>query len=271
MSINSAIQHLKDDLKKSDRMPVVFIGHGTPMNAIKDNAYTDSWIQLGETLPRPQAILVISAHWMTNGSTLVDISGMPRTIHDFGNFPQELFEQEYPAQGDPVLAKNVAQLLSKIDAKTDDTWGLDHGAWTVLKFMYPHADVPVFQLSIDLSQDLDWHLSIGKYLSDLRDHGVLILGSGNVVHNLSQMRLDGEVHDWALEFDKVFVDAMEDRNMNQLTDINKTLLTMAHPTLDHYIPSITIAGASTPGDELYFITDGIDLGSVSMRSFVFNQ
>ena len=112
MSINSAIQHLKDDLKKSDRMPVVFIGHGTPMNAIKDNAYTDSWIQLGETLPRPQAILVISAHWMTNGSTLVDISDMPRTIHDFGNFPQELFEQEYPAQGDPVLAKNVCLLYT---------------------------------------------------------------------------------------------------------------------------------------------------------------
>lgn len=183
MPINSAILNLKSDLKKSAPIPVVFIGHGTPMNAIRENAYTDSWIELGQTLPRPQAILVISAHWMTSGSTLVDISSMPRTIHDFGSFPQELFEQEYPAQGDPALAKKVAELLSDIDAKTDDTWGLDHGAWTVLKFMYPDADVAVFQLSIDLSQDLDWHLSIGKYLSDLRDHGVLILGSGNVVHN----------------------------------------------------------------------------------------
>jgi len=213
MSLNSAILKLKGDLKKSAPMPVVFIGHGTPMNAIKENAHTDSWIELGQSLPRPQAILVISAHWMTNGSTLVDISSMPRTIHDFGNFPQELFEQEYPAQGDPALAKRVAELLSDIDAKTDDTWGLDHGAWTVLKFMYPDADVPVFQLSIDLSQDLDWHLKIGKTISELRDHGILILGSGNVVHNLSQVRLDGGVHDWALEFDSVFVNAIENRNM----------------------------------------------------------
>lgn len=271
MSLNSAIQRLKDDLKKSDRMPVVFIGHGTPMNAIQENPYTDSWIQLGQSLPRPQAILVISAHWMTSGTTLVDISDRPRTIHDFGNFPQELFEQEYPALGDPVLAKKVAQLLAQIDAKTDDTWGLDHGAWTVLKFMYPDADVPVFQLSIDLSQDLDWHQSIGKYLSDLRDHGVLILGSGNVVHNLSQIRPDGEAYEWALEFDQAFVDAMEDRNMKKLADADQQLLKIAHPTLDHYIPSMTIAGASTSNDELYFTNEGIDLGSVSMRSFVFHQ
>ena len=271
MSLNSAIQQLKRDLKKSAPMPVVFIGHGTPMNAIKENAYTDSWMELGKNLPRPQAILVISAHWMTSGSTLVDISSKPRTIHDFGSFPQKLFEQQYPAKGHPALAKKVAELLSEIDAKTDDTWGLDHGAWTVLKFMYPDANVPVFQLSIDLSQDLEWHLSIGKYISELRDHGVLILGSGNVVHNLSQVRLDGEAHDWTLEFDNGFVSAIEDRDMKKLTCIAPALLDIAHPTLDHYIPSIAIAGASTSKDKLHFITEGIDLGSISMRSFIFHR
>ena len=270
MSLNSSIQHLKDSLNKSARMPVVFVGHGTPMNVIQENPFTDSWVQLGQTLPQPQAILVISAHWMTNGTTPVDVSDKPRTIHDFGNFPQELFDQQYLAEGAPDIAGKVAELLAEFDAKTSDEWGLDHGAWSVLKFMYPEADIPVFQLSIDLSQDLEWHLSIGKYLSDLRNRGVLILGSGNVVHNLSQLRSDGGVHDWAMEFETLYTNALEDRDTSVLTDVKTSLLDTAHPTLDHYIPSLTVVGASDPSDELHFITEGFDKGSLSMRSFVFS-
>ncbi|MEL6375837.1 MAG: 4,5-DOPA dioxygenase extradiol [Pseudomonadota bacterium] len=272
MSVAQSLSKLKDALPASDRMPIVFLGHGNPMNAIEDNAYTQSWTALGQTLPRPKAILVISAHWMTRGSTLVDISAVPETIHDFYGFPQDLFDVQYAATGDPKLARDVATLLASHHAEGDETWGLDHGAWTVLRYLYPEADVPVFQLSIDVTKPLAWHLEIGAQLRELRDRGVLILGSGNVVHNLGALNWDGRPHDWALEFDQFFADRLSDRDLHALTDRSGmgALYRTAHPSSEHYIPSLTVAGAATEKDQLYFMTDGIDLGSLSMRSFVFH-
>ena len=267
-----SLQTLKNRFKASDRMPVVFLGHGSPMNAIEDTEFSRSWTELGRALPRPQAILVVSAHWMTRGSTLIDVSAMPRTIHDFYGFPKAMFDFQYPAPGSPDLARELVSLLASHHAREDDTWGLDHGAWTVLKFIYPGADVPVFQLSIDMSRDLNEHFEIGKALSELRDRGVLILGSGNVVHNLGAMRFGGKPQDFALEFDTLFADRLTDRDFKILTDRQGlgALFTAAHPSVDHYLPALTIAGASNDKDALTFLTDSIDLGSVSMRSFVFH-
>lgn len=272
MSTAQALRNLKDRLSPTDRMPLVFLGHGSPMNAIEDTEFSRAWTELGRTLPRPKAILVVSAHWMTRGTTLVDVSAMPRTIHDFYGFPDALYAQGYPAKGNPELAREVVSLLASHHAEEDDQWGLDHGAWTVLKFLYPGAEVPVFQISIDMSKDLDWQLEIGQLLSDLRDRGVLILGSGNVVHNLRAMQFGGKPQDFAVEFDTLFADRLTDRDFAALADRQGlgSLLRMAHPSVDHYLPALTVAGASDARDALTFMTDDIDLGSVSMRSFVFH-
>ena len=267
-----SLQDLRDRFAPSDRQPVVFLGHGSPMNVIEDNAYSRAWSELGNSLPRPKAILVVSAHWMTRGTTLVDVSEMPRTIHDFYGFPQALLEQQYPALGQPELAREVVTLLKSHRAQEDDRWGLDHGAWAVLKFLYPEADVPVFQVSIDMSRGLAHQLEIGRTLSELRNRGVLILGSGNVVHNLRAMRHGGEPLDFALEFDTLFADRLANRDFAALADVQSlgTLLPAAHPTVDHYLPALAVAGASDARDDLTFMTDAIDLGSVSMRSFIFH-
>ena len=271
MSIAHTIQNLKDGLGASDRMPVVFLGHGSPMNAIEDTSYSRTWADLGRTLPRPQAILVVSAHWMTRGTTLVDVSAIPRTIHDFYGFPPELYDQHYPARGEPSLANEVVSLLASHHAAGDDTWGLDHGAWSVLKWLYPGADVPVFQLSIDMSKDLGHHLEIGRALSDLRNRGILILGSGNIVHNLRAMRFGAVPYDWAVEFDSFFGERLEAGDLKALSDREGlgTLFQMANPSVDHYLPALTIAGASDTRDQLAFMNDAIDIASISMRSFIY--
>ncbi|MFM7334465.1 MAG: 4,5-DOPA dioxygenase extradiol [Tabrizicola sp.] len=272
MSAITDLNALRDRLKPSARMPVVFLGHGSPMNALEDTEYSRAWTALGQSLPEPQAILVVSAHWMTRGTTLVDVSHLPKTIHDFYGFPDALYAMDYPAPGKPDLAREVVSLLASHHAAEDDTWGLDHGAWTVLRFLYPQAKVPVFQVSIDMGRRLAHQLEVGRTLSALRDRGVLILGSGNVVHNLRAMRFGGQPHDFALEFDRLFADRLEARDLKPLADAQGlgTLLRMAHPTVDHYMPALTIAGASDARDALTFMTDAIDLGSVSMRSFVFH-
>lgn len=274
MPVTRTLDDLKNSLSPSDRMPLVFLGHGSPMNAIEDTAYSRAWSDLGTRLPRPKAILVVSAHWMTEGTTLVDVSAMPRTIHDFYGFPDALYAERYPAEGAPELAREVVSLLASHHAAEDDRWGLDHGAWTVLKFLYPGADIPVFQVSIDMSRGLDHQLDIGRTLSDLRDRGVLILGSGNVVHNLRAVNRarHSPPQDFALEFDALFADKMTDRDFAALADREGlgTLLNVAHPSVDHYLPALTIAGASDARDELTFMTDSIDLGSISMRSFLFH-
>jgi 4,5-DOPA dioxygenase extradiol len=267
-----SLQDLKDRFAPSDRMPVVFLGHGSPMHAIEDGPFSRSWALLGQSLPRPKAILVVSAHWMTNGTTLVDVSAMPRTIHDFYGFPEALYQQRYPAPGQPDLARDVISLLHSHRAAGDDTWGLDHGAWAVLKYLYPEADVPVFQVSIDMGRGLKHQLEIGRDLSELRDRGVLILGSGNIVHNLRAMRRDGAPLAFAQDFDALFSDRLVERDFRALADAEGmgALFTAAHPSVDHYLPALTIAGASDARDELTFMTDAIDLGSVSMRSFIFH-
>jgi len=272
MSNPLSLDALKDGLKASDRMPVVFLGHGSPMNAIEDNAYSRSWSELGQSLPRPQAILVVSAHWMTEGTTLVDVSALPRTIHDFYNFPQELYQQQYPAHGAPDLAREVTSLLASHHAEGDDRWGLDHGAWSVLTWLYPDADVPVFQLSIDMSKPFEWHVETGAKLRALRDRGVLILGSGNVVHNLRRMRWGGRPQDFATEFDGFFADRLAHGDIAALSDraAMGRLFDEAHPSVDHYLPALTIAGAADRKDRLSFMNASIDLGTVSMRSFVFH-
>lgn len=272
MSAINDLHALRDRLAPSARMPVVFLGHGSPMNALEDTAYSRAWTALGQSLPEPAAILVVSAHWMTRGTTLVDVSALPKTIHDFYGFPEQLYAMDYPAPGHPALAREVASLLASHHATEDDTWGLDHGAWTVLRFLYPQAQVPVFQVSIDMSRGLAHQLEVGRTLSQLRDRGVLILGSGNVVHNLRAMRWGGQPLDFALEFDQLFADRLTQRDLAALADSKGlgTLLQMAHPTVDHYMPALTIAGASDERDRLTFMTDAIDLGSVSMRSFVFH-
>jgi 4,5-DOPA dioxygenase extradiol len=272
MSVATDLQRLRDSLAPTDRMPVVFLGHGSPMNALEDTSFSRAWTELGQSLPRPRAILVVSAHWMTQGTTLVDVSAMPRTIHDFYGFPEPLYQMHYEAPGDPELARSVAALLASHHSDVDDTWGLDHGAWTILKYLYPDADVPVFQVSIDMGRDLAHQLEIGRALSELRDRGVLILGSGNVVHNLRALRFGGAPQDFAVEFDKLFEDRLTVRDFASLADRPKlgSLLRMAHPSVDHYLPALTIAGASDALDDLTFMTDAIELGSVSMRSFVFH-
>lgn len=274
MPVTRTLEDLKSNLSASERMPLVFLGHGSPMNAIKDTGYSRTWTELGQTLPQPKAILVVSAHWMTRGTTLVDVSAVPKTIHDFYGFPDALFAEQYPAPGNPELARDVVTLLASHHAEEDDTWGLDHGAWTVLKFLYPGADVPVFQVSIDMSKGLEHQLEIGHTLSKLRNRGVLILGSGNVVHNLGAVKwgAGAKPHDFALEFDALFADKLEARDFAALSDRAGlgSLLRMAHPSVDHYLPALTIAGASDAGDDLTFMTDSIDLASVSMRSYVFH-
>lgn len=274
MTTTRSLDDLKAGLSPSDRMPLIFLGHGSPMNAIEDTEFSRAWSALGRALPRPEAILVVSAHWMTRGTTLADVSAMPKTIHDFYGFPDALFAERYPARGNPELARAVVSLLASHDSAEDDSWGLDHGAWTVLKFLYPGADVPVFQVSVDMSRGLGHQLEIGRTLSVLRDRGVLILGSGNVVHNLGAVKWapNSTPHDFALEFDRLFADRLTDRDFAALADRDGLgqLLQIAHPTLDHYLPALTVAGASDARDALTFMTDSIDLGSVSMRSFLFH-
>ena len=273
MSLTYDFEALKDSLKASERMPAVFIGHGNPMLALNPNHYTQRWSKLGEALPRPQAVLVISAHWMSQGSTLVDISIHPRTIHDFYGFPERLYRESYPAPGAPDLAKQVQAMLVDHHAETDETWGLDHGSWTVLKYLFPQADVPVFQLSIDMSRDFRWHLELGQQLAQLRERGVLILGSGNVVHNLRDMRPGQKPLEFAVEFDELVEKHVGDRNFKALTDVASlgNTLKAAHPSVDHLVPLFPILGAASDKDDLSHLVGGeIDMGSVSMRSFLFH-
>lgn len=257
--------------RPSARMPVVFLGHGSPMNALTENAYAASWRALGETLPRPEAILCVSAHWMTRGGTLVEVSDSPRTIHDFGGFPQPLYDMRYPAPGAPDLAREVTAMLSGHNAHESAEWGLDHGAWCVLAHMYPDADVRVFQVSIDMGASFEQHLEIGRALRALRDRGVLVLGSGNLVHNLGALRMDGGVHDWAEEFDALTAGWLETRDFAAMAGARDLgpLMRQAHPSPDHYIPALYCAGLVDDRDELTFFNEGLDLGNISMRSFVY--
>ncbi len=253
------------------RMPLLFIGHGSPMNAIADNDYTQALNRLGKELPRPQAILVISAHWLTKG-TFVTEATKPKTIHDFYGFPQTLFDIQYPAPGSPEISRLVHEVTEQPKVQGDKgAWGLDHGAWSVLRHMYPDATIPVLQLSLDLSQPPEYHVNLGKQLAPLRDRGVLILGSGNLVHNLRQIRWapDAEPYDWANEFDEWLKQKLAAGDFAAvLYDFYSTSAgKLSIPTLDHYYPLHYILGAAHAHDQLEFQYEGLQNGSISMRSF----
>jgi 4,5-DOPA dioxygenase extradiol len=248
------------------RMPAIFIGHGSPMNALEDNRYTRAWQALAQAMPKPKAIVAISAHWYTHG-TAVTAMAAPRTIHDFGGFPQALFDIRYPAPGDPALAQRIRELLAPVEVALDQEWGLDHGSWSVLAKMYPQADVPVLQLSIDATQPPAFHLQLGRKLAVLRDQGVLLMASGDVVHNLRTMRWNGEEsYDWAQRFNQEVRDCLLAGAVERLADYADwgAHARLAAPTPEHFLPLLYIAGALRDDEKISIPVDGIELASVSM-------
>lgn len=257
------------------RMPVLFVGHGSPMNALEDNRWSRGFAALRAEVPRPRAILAISAHWFVDGTYLTG-NADPRTIHDFSGFPRELHEVDYPAPGSPDLARRVRTLLGEERAALRADWGLDHGTWSVLRWMYPAADVPVTQLSLDRQLDVRRHYELGRSLAALRDGGVLILGSGNVVHNLGdavpRMRTRPvETPPWARRFDDEVAEILVRRDTAALLaawpDLEEGRL--AHPSPDHWLPLVHAYAATDEGDAARFPMSGFDWGSISMRSIVF--
>jgi 4,5-DOPA dioxygenase extradiol len=252
----------------ADPMPAIFFGHGSPMNAIGDNAYTRAWRRIGQQTPRPKAILSISAHWYVP-ATGVTISTAPRTIHDFGGFPGELYQVQYPAPGEPALARRVQQLLAPLDVGLDQRWGLDHGTWAVLRHVYPAADVPVVQLSIDETKPAFFHFELGRKLAPLRDEGVLIVGSGNLVHNLHAYAWGShprEPYDWALRFEASAKAMMQAGELSPLIAY-ETLgrdAALSIPTPDHYLPLLYVLATQQSREPLSFPVEGVDGGSISM-------
>lgn len=257
----------------TNRQPTIFFGHGNPQNALQNNAYTEAWATIGQSIEEPKAILCISAHWYIPG-TAVTAMPRPRTIHDFGGFPRELYEIQYPAPGSPELAQRVSELLTPIPVELDHAWGLDHGTWSVLGHVFPNADVPVVQLSIDKTQPPEFHYESGKHIASLRDEGVLIIGSGNMVHNLHTYawgRHDVEPFDWAVRFEQRARELLRSGDLLPLVDYESlgrdALLSV--PTPDHYLPLLYVLGARQLDDDINFPVEGFDGGSVSMLSVRF--
>lgn len=257
----------------ADSLPAIFLGHGSPMNAISDNGFTRFLRRFGEELPRPKTILAISAHWVTDG-TKVEKVEKPATIHDFYGFPEELFAIQYPAPGAPAEADRIRELIQRVDAEADDAWGLDHGTWSVLRHMYPKADIPVLQLSLNANLPLRDHYELARELQPLREQGVLIVGSGNITHNLRRLdpRPDAPPMDWAVEFDALIADALEKDDLSELLaekPDRHALWRMAHPTLEHYLPLLYAVGARRERERLEFPYTEMQLGSLSMRAVKF--
>lgn len=273
-------------LRPSERMPVFFLGHGSPMNALGDNAYRRSWQALGAKFgqqsgalwPLPQLILCISAHWLTEGWWLTAMA-QPKTIHDFGGFPQELFDEQYPAPGHPAAAQEISRLVRQLRSAPlglNTEWGLDHGAWSVLKPMFPDAQVPVMQLSMDYSRSPADHYALAKQLKGLRERGVLIVASGNVVHNLRQAQrgaAESQAYDWALEFDQTIGGQVQQGNLEALQNFQKlgSLASMAHPTHEHFLPLLYAAGAVEANEPMRFFNTNFQFASISMRSMVWGE
>ncbi len=249
-------------------LPAIFFGHGNPLNAVTDNVYTAGWRRIGAQTPRPKAILSISAHWFVPG-TGVTISTSPRTIHDFSGFPRELYEVQYPAPGDPDLARRVQAILSPLPVTLDDSWGLDHGTWSVLRHVYPDADIPVVQLSIDERRPASFHFEVGRKLAPLRGEGILIAGSGNLVHNLRTYawgRQMPDPYDWAVRFEteaKHMMTAGEFRPLIEYERLGHDAM-LSVPTPDHYLPLLYVIATRLPAEPISFPVEGIDGGSISM-------
>lgn len=252
----------------AEPLPALFIGHGNPMNALQVNTYTKGWRRIGRQLPKPRAILSISAHWFVPG-TSVTVVDAPRTIHDFGGFPSELYQVQYPAPGAPDMARHVREILAPLQVGLDTSWGLDHGTWSVLRHVYPDADIPVIQLSIDETQPPAYHFEIGRRLAPLRDDGILILGSGNLVHNLHTYawgRHPQEPYEWALGFERRAKGLMLTHDFRPLIDYGSLgrEAILSAPTPDHYLPLLYVLGAWHEGDKIAFPVEGVDGGSISM-------
>jgi 4,5-DOPA dioxygenase extradiol len=256
-------------MSTATRMPVIFFGHGSPMNTLARNRYTEAWRKLGASVPKPKAILAVSAHWFTRG-TAVTAMAKPRTIHDFGGFPQALFDVQYPAPGDPGLAARVRELLAPVAVQLDQSWGLDHGTWSVLAHAFPDAGIPVVQLSMDGTKPAQYHYDIGKHLAPLREEGVLVVGSGNVVHNLMLMRRGEGVpaFDWAQRFNDKVRAALASANHLALIEFERLGedARLSVPTPEHYLPLLYIAALQAEGETMDFAVDGYEGGSLSMLS-----
>lgn len=255
-------------MTSAERMPVLFIGHGNPMNAIEETPFAAAWRVIPETIPRPRAILTVSAHWETEG-TRVTAMESPRTIHDFYGFPEELFEIQYPAPGSPELASRVVDLLGADKVKPDDSWGLDHGSWSVLRRIYPEADMPVIQLSLDRKKSPQEHVTLARQLLPLRNEGVLIIGSGNIVHNLSLMRWHDDIpYPWATEFNTLATELIIAGELDRLADYPSLgkAAELSIPTNEHYLPLLYALALRTTRDSVYSFTNQIALGSISMQS-----
>lgn len=254
-----------------NKMPVLFIGHGSPINGIEDNEFSLRWKALAKNIPQPKAVLCISAHWLTKG-TFVTAMNQPRTIHDFGGFPKALYDVQYPAPGNPDLAKETKQLIKSTTIGLDHEWGLDHGTWTVIRHMYPEATIPVLQLSIDYSKPAQYHYDLAKELAELRKKGVLIVGSGNMVHNLGMVAFDkiesGYGYDWAIEMNDVFkkkISAGDHKALINYESLSKSAK-LAIPTPDHYYPLIYSLAFQEKNEEAQFFNDKAVGGSITMTS-----
>ena len=266
----SSLHKITSTFNSTEQMPLLFMGHGSPMNAIEENEFVTGWRNIGKTLPRPNAILCISAHWETKG-TFVTAMQKPATIHDFGGFPCELFEVQYPAPGSPELARETKSIITKTTVGLDETWGLDHGAWSVIKRLYPTADIPVIEMSLDYSQPPQYHYELAKELASLRNKGVLIIGSGNMVHNLRVIdwQNPGGGYDWAIEANTKLKKLIAENEISQLIDY-KTLgreITLSVPTPEHYLPMLYILGLKDEKENVSFFNDKTVMGSIAMTSF----
>jgi len=272
MTTLNDLHTITSTFSNTEKMPVLFLGHGSPMNAIEENQFVDGYRNMAKTLPKPNAILCISAHWFTNG-TKVTAMEMPRTIHDFGGFPQQLFDVQYPVAGSPELAMETKNLLFPTTVELDEHWGLDHGAWSVIKHLFPDADVPVIQLSIDYTKPPQYHFDLAQKLSALRNKGILIIGSGNIVHNLKlvdfrNFDVDNYGFDWAIEARATINDYLLDGNYQPLIDFEKqsNAFQLAIPTPEHYLPLIYTLGLKEKAEELSLFNDKLVAGSLSMTS-----
>jgi 4,5-DOPA dioxygenase extradiol len=252
--------------ESSDKMPVLFVGHGSPMNAIEDNEFSRVWAELGQALPRPQAILCVSAHWETRGAHVTAMAN-PRTIYDFYGFPEALYQQKYAAPGSPELARLV-QETAPVPVGLDQSWGLDHGAWSVLSKMFPKADIPVVQLSLDATQPSAYHYELGRALRPLRQRGVMIIGSGNAVHNLRLVCWEDRAADWAVEFDATVQRLIRSGDHQALVDYGKLgrSAALSIPTNEHYLPLLYVLGLKDEGEALSFFAERVTCCSLSMRS-----
>lgn len=267
----SYLQKFTEQLPATEKLPALFLGHGSPMNAIEENEYVTGFRTIAKTLPKVNAILCVSAHWYTKG-TMVTAMEKPKTIHDFGGFPEALYKVQYPALGHPELAKQTKELIKKASVSLDETWGLDHGAWSVIKHLYPNADVPVIQLSIDYTKDAAWHFELAKELKSLREKGVLIVGSGNIIHNLYDAAFDrineNFGYDWAIEAREKTNALLQNGDFDSLIHYEKLgkPLQKAAPTPEHYLPLIYTLGLKEEKESLHLFNDKLLAGSLSMTS-----